>query len=88
MSTLALGSTHSLRTHSSIPNGSLAPSPENIAATNIISDVLYSEMFSGNWSIVIEAYDIDFSVQRDVEIVAGILPKATVTVSVSGPVEY
>lgn len=40
-------------------------------------------MFSGNWSIVIEAYDIDFAVQRDVEIVAGILPKATVTVSIS-----
>lgn len=47
---------------------------------NLGSDVLYSEMFGGNWSIVIEAYDIDFAVQRDVELVAGILPKATVTV--------
>ncbi|KAL2107895.1 hypothetical protein VUR80DRAFT_4522 [Thermomyces stellatus] len=44
-------------------------------------DVLYSEMSSRNWSIIIEAYDIDFAVQRDFELVAGILPKATVTPS-------
>jgi hypothetical protein len=36
-------------------------------------------MWSGNWSIVIEAYDIDFSVQRDFELVVGILPKVTTT---------
>lgn len=36
-------------------------------------------MWSGNWSIVIEAYDIEFSVQRDFELVVGILPKVTST---------
>ena len=36
-------------------------------------------MWSGNWSIVIEAYDIEFSVQRDFELIVGILPKVTTT---------
>lgn len=37
-------------------------------------------MVRRNWSIVIEADGLNFSVQRDVELVAGVLPKATVTV--------
>lgn len=52
-------------------------------SSNLQSDVLYSEMSSRNWSIIIEAYDIDFAVQRDFELVAGILPKATVTVGIT-----
>jgi hypothetical protein len=44
------------------------------------SDVKYSEMFTGVWSIIIEAHDIGYWMKRDVDLVVTERPRVTVTV--------
>jgi hypothetical protein len=45
---------------------------------------MYSEMFTGPWSIVIEAADVGYWIKRDLDLVVTERPRVTVTVRVLG----
>jgi len=49
---------------------------------------MYSEMFSGVWSIVIEAYDIGYWIKRDIDLVVAERPRVTIIVRVLSATWY